>query len=48
MIQRFFSGSRAHEKGEVTKESFKESGGGAVVGGTHVASVKRSTRRRMK
>lgn len=48
-MHRFFSGSRAHENAEVTGSPFSVSGeGGGVVGGRHVASVKRSTSFRMK
>ena len=48
LTQRFFSGSRAHEKGDVTRVSFRVDGSGDVVGGLHVAVVKKSTRRRIK
>ena len=48
LTQRFLSGSRAHEKDEVTSVSFSVAGSGAVVGGLHVAVVKKSTRRRIK
>ena len=47
-MQRFFSGSSAQENAEVTRASFSWSLGGGVVGGRHVAWVKRSTSLRTK
>lgn len=48
LTQRFFSGSRAHEKAVVTRVSLRESAGGATVGGRQVALVKKSTSLRTK
>ena len=44
----FLSGSRAQEKEEVTRGSFKEPSGGGLAGGRQVAFVKKSTSLRMK
>lgn len=48
LMQRFFSGSRAQENAEVMRASFSWSLGGGVVGGRHVACVKKSTSLRTK
>lgn len=48
LMQRFFSGSRAQENGVVMRVPLRESAGGGMVGGRHVAWVNMSTSLRTK
>ena len=47
-MHRFFSGSRAQEKGDVISSPLRVFGSGVLVGGMQVATVKKSTSLRMK